>query len=402
MMLCCPVTAARAQSAGKVAEVRGALLARQGAGWQTLQAGAAVPKDVTLVALFESDLISANGAVNVKMLGDIGDFGPLPALESSIRVHDPDDADLALTLETGIVVLTNKKQAPAKATLKVRGEPVTVTLKSPGTKIGIEVYGRHPGGAVAVLKDEPTTFVIAVVVEGSAEVASAKHRISLSAPPGPAVFRWDSVTRELDIVNLQKLPPELVRTDKDKARLAELCAAAENLGQDQGKARALLMSTSSHGRRVGVTALGALDDVQGVLAALGNEQHQDVREQAILVLRHWLGQSPGQVKTLRGAMLKSKQFNLLQGKVLMQLLFGFDEEERVRPGVKELLVVLLDHPSNVGLRELAHWHLVRIEPKGQQIPYDAAGPGREAAVTRWRQLLGTDAAGTDDKNDAKK
>jgi len=349
--------------------------------------------------LFEADLKSANGAVNAKLLGDIGEFGPLPTLESAVQVHASDAADLAVTLDRGILVLTNaKKEGPAKAAVTVRGVTIAVTLKTPGTKIGFEVYGRHSGGGASILKDEPTTFFIAIVGAGSAELASKEHRFALAAPPGPAVFRWDSVTREPEIVNLDKFPPELIRSDKEKARFAELCQAAASLGTDRAKGlQGLLDSTSSDQRRAGVTALGALDDLPHLLQALANEKHQDVREQAILTLRHWLGRAPGQVKTLRVAMLKSKQFSLLQVKTTMQLLFGFDDEDRARPAVKELLAVLLDH-KNVGIRELAHWHLVRIEPKGRDIPYDAAGSAdqRQQAIERWRQVLQTASAPVED------
>ena len=43
----------------------------------------------------------------------------------------------------------------------------------------------------------------------------------------------------------------------------------------------------------------------------------------------------------------------------------------------------------VGVRELAHWHLVRLWQPGREIPYDAAWPEerRRAAVMRWRQAI---------------
>ena len=140
-------------------------------------------------------------------------------------------------------------------------------------------------------------------------------------------------------------------------------------------------------RRVAVTALGAVDDLSRLLAALDDGKHQDVREQAILVLRSWMGRAPGQLKALRVAMLKHK-YPLLQMKTTMHLLFGFDEHERQRPAIFELLINLLDHKS-VGIRELAHWHLVRLAPAGRDIAFDAgaAETDRQQAVERWRQLI---------------
>jgi hypothetical protein len=41
------------------------------------------------------------------------------------------------------------------------------------------------------------------------------------------------------------------------------------------------------------------------------------------------------------------------------------------------------------VRELAHWHLVRLVAQGKDIPYDAAGPEgqRQKAFERWRALI---------------
>ena len=45
-----------------------------------------------------------------------------------------------------------------------------------------------------------------------------------------------------------------------------------------------------------------------------------------------------------------------------------------------------DRPA---VRNLAHWHLVRLAPLETPIPYDAAAPEaeRKAAVQRWREMI---------------
>ncbi|MCI0684750.1 MAG: hypothetical protein L0Y71_21850 [Gemmataceae bacterium] len=368
--------------------MNGTLLTRAGGGWRHVKAGDSVAAGTTLVSLFEADLKSQG--VAIKLLGDIGQFGPLSVLDAAVRILDADKDDAALALERGVVVLTNTKdQGAAKVLLKMRGEDVHITLKTPGAKVGIELHGRHPGGLTNILKDDPTTFVFFLVGKGEAVAVTKAHTYTLMAPPGPALIRWDSVTRQAEVAALETFPEELVRNDKEKQQFAKICAAAAafNGKNPTAVAASMVKSDDALERLVGVTALGAVDDVPHLLAALGDPHHKDVREQAVLVLRAWMGRSSGQLKPLRVSMLK-QQYPLAQMKMTMHLLFGFDEQERDRPVIYELLLHLLDHKS-VAVRELAHWHLVRLAPAGRDIAFDAgaADEDRQKAAERWRKLI---------------
>src|SRR5262249_21315856 len=158
--------------------------------------------------------------------------------------------------------------------------------------------------------------------------------------------------------------------EAEKQQFAKICAAAGRFtGQDPSAAAAdLLKSDDALSRRVAVTTFGAVGDLSHLLAALG-DSHADARDQSILVLRAWMGQAPGHLKSLRAAMLKHK-YTLPELKETMHLLIGFDESERDRPAVYELLINLLDS-KHLGVRELAHWHLVRLAPAGRDIAFDA-------------------------------
>ncbi len=399
--------AASAQDNGvRCLEVKGALLAAGGdyRNWTPIRAGDRVPDGTILVSMFEARFETANKAVGFKMLGDIGEFGPLPVLESAIRVEESGQADCAVTLFRGIVGFANlKEQGAAHVTLKMHGEEMKITLQTPGTKVGVELYGRHPGGVRHILKDEPTIFVYALVREGAATLSAKDHTIELKAAPGNAMLRWDSISRKGEVVHLDKFPAEFERDEQAKAQFAKICTAAEQLaGKNPVEGAAQLAAADSAlERRTGVTALGALNDLGHLLTALEDSKHKDAREQAILAMRAWIGRGPGQVKELRAAMLKHK-YSLPQTKMTMHLLFGFDDSERDRPAVAELLVALLES-KHLAVRELAHWHLVRLVPKGRDIPYDAgaAEADREAAVARWRQLTSAGEARAPSKDEAK-
>ncbi len=382
---------AAAQDGGiRCVDVQGTLLARMGVSWQPIQAGDAVAPGTTLISMFQANLESANKAVAIQLRGDIGEFGPLPVLETAVHVRESGKADAAFTLDRGLLILANQKIAGAATVLvKMHGEEIEVKLKTPGTKLGIELYGRHPGGPTHILKDEPTAFVYILISKGEATINSKAQSYALTAPPGSPMFRWDSVTKQAEVVALEKFPEEFKRNEQEKARFAALNKIAGKLNAESPKAAvvALVKSADALERRVGVTALGAVDDLPHLLDALEDSKHKDAREQAVLTLRAYMGRSSGQLKSLRGAMLKHK-YTPAQMKTTMHLLFGFDDQERVRPVVFELLIQSLEHKS-VGVRELAHWHLVRMAPAGRDIDYDAGAPeaDRQAAVERWRQLI---------------
>lgn len=390
MVAATPAAWAQDGAAARCQKVNGALLTQAGQSWKAVKAGDTVAAGANLVALFEAELSSANKAVAVKLLGDVGMFGPLSVLDTAVRLQEPGSADFALTFDHGLVVFTNTKDSgTATVALKVHGQDLMLKLKSPGTRIGIELYGRHPGGAVHLLKDNPTVFFFALVGEGDATISTKDHTHALMAPPGPAVLRWDSATSQAEVVHLDKFPDALKRNEAEKQQFAKICAAAGRISGQEPAAAAveLLKSDDALSRRVAVTAFGAVDDLSHLLAALGDAQHADARDQAILVLRSWMGNAPGHLKALRAAMLKEK-YSLPQMKETMHLLIGFDQAERNRPAVFELLINLLDS-KHLGVRELAHWHLVRLAPAGRDIAFDAgaAEAVRQQGVERWRKLI---------------
>src|SRR5215208_622552 len=73
------------------------LTTADGRSWSAVAAGT-VPVDRPLVALGEVPLRSPDGAVSLRLMGEVGDIGPLPALEAAVRLHAGKSADLELSL----------------------------------------------------------------------------------------------------------------------------------------------------------------------------------------------------------------------------------------------------------------------------------------------------------------
>jgi hypothetical protein len=372
----------------------GALLAKTANGWRAVAAGQAAPTETPLVALFDATLRSANDGVEARLLTDIEQRGPLPILETAAIVHADAVHDLSLTLLRGLLVLTNvKKQGPATVRLTSCGNTVDVTLKEPGAKLAMEIYSRHAPGAPQLddpKQDNPTMHVFCLAVAGESFLQGKERGVTLHAPPGPAVLVWDSRFREPEVERLDELPPEIkTMKEKDQKRLDEACAWARTIDAAKPAAalKAGLGSPSSNVRKAAVTALGALDDVRGLFQVLASSPHADARAHAVLVLRHWLGREPGQTGRL-DAGLRKAGLSPVQSQNVLHLLYGFTEDEQREPATYDLLIEDLKS-SRPALRELSHWHLVRLAPAGKSIAYDAQAPEaeRERGYAQWRKLI---------------
>jgi hypothetical protein len=384
--------AGKSAPVAKCQSVRGVLLARDGtAPWSFVKPGDGVGANARLITLFEAELRSQNQAVDVKLFSDIGRHGPLPVMETALAIRANPKFDLDVAVERGIVVLSNaKKQGAARVRLHILGEDIDVSLEEPGSKLALEIYGRHAPGLASVKADSPATFVVFLNTMGRSVLSHHDKSIALKAPPGQALLRWDSIFKHPAVEFLDKLPDELKLSDAEKKVFARMCACVEHLQAKElaGHFEAMLKAKDEIDRAVAVTALGAIDDLPRLLGALANAEHVDVREQAVLVLRHWLGRDKGQVKALTTKLLERKKLSPTQALSLVQLLVGFDAREREQPQTYMLLIDYLKH-SQLPVRHLAHWHLVRLAPEGKKITYDPAGSEaqRHKAIERWLELI---------------
>jgi hypothetical protein len=371
------------------ASVRGALLSRSGdQDWATVNPRDPIKGGALLVSLFEAHLVSANKAVKVELFGDVGAHGDFPVMEAAARIQENPGADLDLTLLRGSVALTNQKPGAARIVLHILKDDVTVTLKGPGAKVALTLTSRHAPGASSIARDNPATFLFAIVLKGSAVFAGKKEQLTLKAPPGPAMLTWDSIDHKPEVMNLPEAPPE--PNEAEKAEFKKMCMAAGKFNEMTpiDAAMNLARSPQEIDRQVGVTALGALDALPQLLVTINDPKHADVGRQSILVLRHWVGREPGQIKKFEKVLIAEKNLSAAKVKSAVSLLLGFDEAERAQGTTYDFLIDCLAHKS-VAVGELAHWHLVRLAPAGKSIPFDAAAPAeeRQQAVERWRALI---------------
>lgn len=389
---------AQDQPAARCAAVHGAMLMRTPAGaWQSVAAASNIPADRLLVALFGAEFHDAKDAVEMRLIADVGQRGPFPVLEAAVRFHASKSADLAVTLERGVAVLINTKKAgAAHVRLQVREEVFDLTLTEPKARIGVEIYGRHVPGPVQISEpklDDPVANVIFLALEGEIVISTGQRTTRLQAPPGNALFMWDSATREPEIRRFEKLPDFAKPMDeKERQQFATICGYAKSWAGkpgDIGKSIAeAVLAKEADQRKAAVVALGALDELPRLIQVMDGKQSADARDAAVVVVRHWLGRAPGQTVALYKHLIMQEKYTPAQAKTLLYLLYGIESEKIKQPHTYDVLIGALNH-SKVPVRELARWHLVRLVPDGKSIVYDAgAAEGqRLQAIAEWRRLI---------------
>jgi hypothetical protein len=241
-------------------------------------------------------------------------------------------------------------------------------------------------------QEEPDTSVFLIVLKGEVELKADNNEHSLRAPPGPAFYSWRSTTGSQGPATLRELP-DWAKNGAPSKSVRAARKAVEQLRSrlaNAGVARALneaLHGKNDGDRTLAVYSLGATGDVSALLDALANKQNRRERLAALNELRHWVGRGKDNPRRLRQALL-NKQYTKGQADIFLDLLFGFSERQLARPETYATLIEYLRH-RRLGIRELAHWHLLIQVPEGETIPYDAGGSDRqvERAYNAWKKLI---------------
>ncbi len=341
---------------------------------------------------------SANKAVQARFSGNISRISPFPIMDTSLTLQSANDADFAFDLSRGRIDLTNQKKAGA-ATVKltVRGKTGVITLVEPGSRLVVEMYSRWPKGVQFTKTpketDAPSLALVFIAVKGEVHLKGKEHEFMLKAPPGPALLMVDGLADSMpQIETLDKAPAwvdpdDAELTKKAKAGVKQFHDMAEKTSLGEALLK-LAQSDEEIARRTAVVLLGALDDLSGLAAAVGAAKHQDVLENAVIVLRHWIGRCAGQDLKLYNALIEKGQYKPAEAELVLQLLHSFGDAALRKPETYEALISFLDS-DRMCVRTLAHWHLERLVPAGRKIAFKATATKeeREKAVKAWKELV---------------
>lgn len=355
---------------------------------------------------FKAALEPASKGVELLLWGNLPELSSSPVLESAVVLHDTRAYDLDFTPVRGRIMLTNKK-ARGEAKVWMRGPKggVQLTLREPGDQVALELYGRWPAGVEFSLKRKdgagPVQLWEVFVLKGRLDIKANKTEWAMSAPPGKAFFHGNSVdgparegpqpvketpewARLTGTTLKEKLIASVVKEYQNKLTTdsAEEAGKAllEMADKDPVKMRATVL------RKLVVHAAAALDAVDRVAEMLNTTKDPVARQAAVVGLRHWIGANEGRDVILYNTLMEELHFARPEAAAVMQLLhspFAHDA-----PETYETLIAYLNHRRQA-VRELAHWHLVRLAPIGKEITYDASATAAERgkAAAAWKKLI---------------
>jgi hypothetical protein len=368
--------------------------------WKVADGNQPVPAGDLVVGFSGATLDSENGAVRLTMRGDLNRNSPYPIIENAVVLHEADGTDLNFTLDRGRVDVVNRKASgAAHVRMKVRDAVWDLTLLEPGAQVAFETYGRWPRGARFSKeldpKIAPTANLIILVLKGQLRVKQGGYETVMSAPPGPALLEWDSVSgRDESPVHLDQLPAwaqsegaPTAEAQQRRAVIARFRQALLTKGADKALDE-FLDSDSPADRGLAVFVLGALDNLPRLGKALREAKHFDVWDNGVVALRHWVGRKPGQDQILYNRLIETANYKPKQAEAVVQLLHSFGDEELARPEVYQTLIDFMEHDL-LAIRGLAYWHLYRLVPAGRELGYNPLGPKeqRDEGLKKWRELI---------------
>ncbi len=136
-------------------------------------------------------------AVELTLWGNLPELTRFSGLQSAVILHDSRAFDLDFTLHRGRVIVTNRRdKGAAQVWVRIAGAAFRLTLGEPGDAVCLGLHSFWPRGVSFTPepkpRDVPAATLTFLVLKGQIDVKAGGTQHSLSAPPGPAYFHWDS------------------------------------------------------------------------------------------------------------------------------------------------------------------------------------------------------------------
>lgn len=371
--------------------------------WRPALAKQAVRYGELLVGGYGAAIANTAGTVQLTLLGDIAGLSPFPIIESAVIFNNPKreaGLDLDFTLDRGRVDIVNlKKKGAAKVRFHVQQNAWDLVLGEGDTHVALELYGRWPRGVPFKLdggpEHVPQMDLVLLVLKGTVHLKADGQQFHLEAPPGAALIQWDNIHGWDKSPTPQDKLPEWAEDNASitavgklkKETLVEFRKAVRQTSLEEAL-DAFVQSDNPSERQLAVYVMGATDNLERLGKVLNAARYPDVWQHGVLALRHWIGRGPGQDQILYNLLLEKKKMAPAHAATILQLLHSFGDAELAQPETYEVLIEYLGHEI-LGIRGLAHWHLMRLVPAGRKIAYSPLDPPekRAKAQDEWRRLV---------------
>lgn len=308
-----------------------------------------------------------------------------------------DDGRFGFEIVQGQMIIRRKDSAPADEAMNMRiiarDHSYAIQLLEPGTIVGIEAIPLLPtgegddrgarwcDGGIAVTAGAATVTVdeqepvdlnpaigwlkFATGPDGPPEqphpLVSLPNWLNLEAPSASAIVRRYAALYEDEFTPEQPIAQSIRPVVKDRRPpLSEL--ATQTLALSGG--------------------------YPGLVDAL-SAPHEESRLAAIIGLQSWLPLEPENAGRLEAEL--QDRFRAEEAQALYRLLWGYSAEHARNPVESEDLVNLLGH-SEIAIRELAFYHVLRLTGRRYDYRPNDPAPHRAVAIDRWRTYLSENGA----------
>jgi hypothetical protein len=391
------------------------LLQKQENAWKRLAQGERVFSEVPLVALpGYACSVRTDGGVNLLLRGFLPQFAT-PAIEvttrlldCSITLHPNSKVDADLTLHRGRLYISNGAN-PATVIVRFWKEAWVVRLTAPNSEVGLDLVTRYTPQINYLDGEEPLAELYFVLLKGKADLqVDTLEFPNLVAPPGPSFYAWTSqAARMPNPVTMAVVPAVWSKAPPAGKVPAEMTTALKELAVGWTAPRHTgvvlkegLSNPSLAVRLVSIYALGAVDQIGGLLDQLGDEdpKHTLERDEAASTLRRWISRDAQHSLAFynprtESGILIDKRYLPIEAMTLVTLFHG---PRAPRPGAVDTLGsklgYLLDcmRSPRLAIRHVAQLQLTQITATVPNKPlFNAAGSpeAREAVVSRFTEML---------------
>jgi hypothetical protein len=281
-------------------------------------------------------------------------------------------------------------EGPLQFALEVHGEAWVLELATADAVCGVEITLREPNRFEQDLGENSYTGGVYVLAGTVNIIDAAKQRQVLTGPD------WFPLTPEVRRTATELNKPEFRAGSLPKwLGPASQSPAARQYAKPFEKEfdvnetvdvsiAGFVSDRRPELSRLAVDCLGLVGAYSALVDALQRTEHEEARKAAIVALRTWLPQAPGNRERLKEEL--ATHFSPERADIAYRLLWGYNEDDARNRVISQQLVDWMGDDEIV-IRELAFYHVYRLTDKKYDYRPNATAQQRQLALNHWQQHI---------------